>query len=610
MSASSTTDAADYIIVGGGTSGLVVANRLSENPNVSAVVLEAGENRLSDPRVNIPAFWTSLLGTELDWQFKTLSQPGLGNRAIKLPQGKLLGGSSGLNGQTLVAASKAGIDAWAGFGNPRWDWASLAPYYRKFYTLNLPDEATQQHLGLDWIDKNVAGESGPIQTSFIGVIENPMPKAWVETFEKLHVGTTADPFTGNSMGAYSNMSTVDPVTKTRSYAASAYAAPAMARPNLKFVFGAEVQKILLQKTGSSVEAQGVQVIVGDQTRTITARKEVILAAGVFQSPKLLELSGIGGHELLKKHGIDTVIDSPHVGENLQDHLMTGISFEVIDGIQTADPLMRREPQALQAAQEMYQTKKTGPFCVGGIGSYAYLPVLELVDPDGKQRQSDILAMFPASSTAHGEAATAHEEAVRQVIESGDDGSGALFLFQAQEVTHENEATDTHGPVYQPGNFASIGCIQTHPLSKGRSHISSNEPGAKPDIDPCYFSHPLDLELMSRHLLTCLKIRDSEPISSYFKPDGKRNHDKAYIKNLEDAKQYLVDTAKTTYHCCGTCSMRPMDRGGVVDSELRVWGTRNLRVVDASIFPLISRGNTMSTVYAVAEKAADLIKTAA
>ena len=437
-----------------------------------------------------------------------------------------------------------------------------------------------------------------------------MAKAWVETFQNLHLETTTDPFTGISLGAYSNMSTVDPITKTRSYAASAYAAPVMTRSNLSIIFGAEVQRVLLDSSGSTVEAHGVEAIAGGQLRVIKAQKEVIVAAGVFQSPKLLELSGIGGHELLSKHGIDTIIDNPNVGENLQDHLMTGVSFEVIDGIQTADPLMRREPQALKAAQEMYQTQKTGPFTIGGIGSHAYLPILELADLEGKQRQADLLAEFPASITAHAEANKAHEKAVRQIIESGDDGSGALFLFQAQGVTHENEATDDHGPIYQPGNFSSIGCIQTHPLSKGRSHISSKKPGAKPDIDPCYFSHPLDLELMSCHLLACLKVRDTEPISRYFKPNGKRNHDKAYIKSLEDAKQYLIDTAKTTYHCCGTCSMRSKDQGGVVDSSLIVWGTRNLRVVDASIFPLISRGNTMSTVYAVAEKAADLIKAGA
>ena len=138
----------------------------------------------------------------------------------------------------------------------------------------------------------------------------------------------------------------------------------------------------------------------------------------------------------------------------------------------------------------------------------------------------MLARFPASSTAPNQVAKVHEQAVRHVIESGDDGSGALFLFQAQGVTHENEATDAHGPVYRPENFASIGCIQTHPLSRGMSHISSSEPSAKPDINPRYFSHPLDLELMSHHLMTCLKVRDTEPISRYFKADGKRNHEKA------------------------------------------------------------------------------------
>ena len=252
------------------------------------------------------------------------------------------------------------------------------PFYRKFYTLYLPDEATKQHLGLDWIDMDVAGDSGPVQASFTGVIENPLPKAWVETFQNLGVGTTADPFTGTSMGGYSDMSTIDPTTKTRSYAASGYAAPSMDRPNLKFIFGAEIQKILLRRSELDAEAHGVGAHIGGQTRTIKAHKEVILAAGVFQTPKLLELSGIGGHELLDKHGINTVIDNPNVGENLQDHLMTGISFEVIDGIQTADSLMRRKPQALQAGQKMYQTQKTGPFCIGGI-----LPVLELVDPEGK-----------------------------------------------------------------------------------------------------------------------------------------------------------------------------------------------------------------------------------
>lgn len=179
-----------------------------------------------------------------------------------MPQGKLLGGSSGLNGQTLVAPSKVGIDAWAALGNSSngvspWDWKSLSPYYRKFFTLNLPEAEIKKHLGLDWINEDVVGESGPIQASFTGTLDNPMPKAWNDAFRKLGLETTADPFTGNSTGAYANVSTVDPVTKTRSYAASAYAAPVFDRPNLEFVFGANVQKILFEKPDSGdVKATG------------------------------------------------------------------------------------------------------------------------------------------------------------------------------------------------------------------------------------------------------------------------------------------------------------------------------------------------------------------
>ena len=506
-----------------------------------------------------------------------------------------------------MAPSKAGIDAWAYLGNKGWGWNSLSPYYRKFYTLNLPDRATRDHLGLDWVEESVNGISGPIQASFTGTIENPMPKAWVETLKNLGLGTSRDPFTGQSIGGYTNMSAVDPVTKTRSYSASGYGAPAMKRTNLKLLTGVVVQRIHFgPSSGSNVMADGVEVLIDGHACSLRARKEIILAAGVYQSPKLLELSGVGNVDILNKHGISTAVENPNVGENLQDHLMAGISFEVADGVQTADPLMRREPEAFKAAQESYQNQKIGPFCIGGIGSHAYLPVMEFAGPEGQKQQADLLEKHSSQNRGRPE----DFQAVRDIIENGNDGSGALFLFHGQGVTHENEPTESHGPIYQDGNFASIGCIQTHPFSRGNSHISSVDPDAKPEIDPRYFSHPLDLEFMARHLLACQTIRQSEPISSLFKPEGRRNHIKAHVKSIEDAKQYLIDTAKTTYHSCGTCAMLPREKGGVVDSNLKVYGTDNIRVVDASIFPLIARGNSMSTVYAVAEKAADLIMASA
>lgn len=177
---------ADYLIIGGGTSGLVLASRLSEDPHVNVVVVEAGENMAEDPRVNVPAFWTTLLGSEADWQYHTVPQDGLVGRSARVPQGKALGGSSAINGQAFIAPSHADIDAWASVGNEGWDWANLAPYYKKFYTLHPPaDQATADHLGIDWIDEDHRGSDGPIQVSFPGVIENPLCKAWIDAFRGL-----------------------------------------------------------------------------------------------------------------------------------------------------------------------------------------------------------------------------------------------------------------------------------------------------------------------------------------------------------------------------------------------------------------------------------------
>jgi choline dehydrogenase-like flavoprotein len=199
-----------------------------------------------------------------------------------------------------------------------------------------------------------------------------------------------DPFTGKSVGGYSNAATVDPVTKTRSYTGSAYGNPAIQRPNFHLVTGATALKILFEKTSDVFTVTGVLASVEGRVKTFNATKEVILAAGVFNTPKLLELSGVGNKELLKEYEIPVVINSPGVGENLQDHLMTGVSFEVIDGVMTGDPLMRAEPEALQMAQKLYFEHKGGPFTIGGMQSHAFMPVLEFLDAEGRKFQTELL----------------------------------------------------------------------------------------------------------------------------------------------------------------------------------------------------------------------------
>ncbi|RSM04170.1 hypothetical protein CEP52_006970 [Fusarium oligoseptatum] len=553
----------DYIIVGGGTSGLVVANRLSEDPKVQVLVLEAGDDLTADPRVNIPAFWTALLGSDADWQYHSTPQPGLKDRSVKIPLGKAIGDD---------------IDAWEKLGNAGWDWASLVPYYRKSYTLLPPkDQATLNHL-----------------VSFPGVLENPLCKAWIDAFRDLKKITTGDPFSGNSIGGYSHLGTIDPETKTRSYAGSAYALPALGRPNFEIITGAKAHKILFQEIADGVVATGVQAEVNGEIKTFTAAKEVIIASGTFNTPKLLELSGIGGKDILEKHGIPVTVDLPAVGENLQDHVMTGVSYEVVDGVITGDALMRQEPEALALAQELYEKHRAGPFTVGGTQSHAFMP-----SPDSTKELLDKYPPTPENQDYY--------NAVRSILEKPDATSAACFLFQVQANLHEGGKSIV-GSSLMPENFVSLGCFQSHPLSRGATHISSADVNAVPDIDPRYFSHPADLEILARHVQALEDLRQTKALGAFIKPDGKRNHpDSFHIGTLEGAKKYVLDTASTTFHACGTAAMLPKEKGGVVDTNLVVYGTKNLRVVDASIFPLIPRGNIMSSVYAVAEKAADVIK---
>lgn len=231
-----------------------------------------------------------------------------------------------------------------------------------------------------------------------------------------------------------------------------------------------------------------------------------------------------------------------------------------------------------------------------------LTVLEFATPESKQQQADLFDKHLASSANDQE----YYNIVREIIKQGSDGTGALYMFHAQVNFHNQEGFAS----VKPENYASLGPLRSHPFSKMNVPISSKDPAAKPKVDPRFFSQPLDLEFMARHLLFCEQLRHTEPLAGYFKPDGQRNHEQANIKNLEDAKQCLLDTAQATYHGCGSNAMLPREKGGFVDSDLRVYGVKNLRVADASIIPLIPRGNIMSTVYAIGEKAADLIKFAA
>ena len=518
----------------------------------------------------------------------------------------MLGGSSAINGQAFIPTSKAGIDAWEKLGNPGWDWEDMAPYYRKFHTLTVPPEPVRHHMGLEYIDDKIRGTSGPLQVSFSDSADDPLPNAWFKTFQTLGFGLTGDPFSGQVTGGYNSPGTIHPVTKERSYSAIAYYQPASQQPNLHLLTGANVHTIVLEKTDASgaVAATGVKFTREEKEVVVRARKEVIVAAGAFQSPKLLELSGIGSADLLGSLGIDTIVDNPGVGENLQDHLMTGFSFEVKDGVKTIDDLARNDHAAMQAAMGAYMANKSGPFANPGVNSIAFMPLVNIVDTDNEVKSKKPL------EESHAQASDSTLKCfIGSLNKSSDKGTAMLYTYPAQgnfEVGGGANPKDITKAT-MPGNFITIGVCLLQPMSRGAVHLTSANPKQDPSIDPQYLSKELDVKVFARHLQYLQTLIKTQPLASFLKPDGKRSSPDIDLKNLDAIKEFVRTTAISNWHPVGTCAMLPKDKGGVVSEKLVVYGTKNLRVVDASIFPTITRGNPISSVYAVAEKAADLIK---
>ncbi|KAI1360901.1 glucose-methanol-choline oxidoreductase-like protein [Xylaria arbuscula] len=600
---------ADFVIVGGGLSGLVLAARLTEDPNITVTVLEAGNDHTSDPRIRTPALWLSVLGSkEFDWSYQSTPQNGLNGKIIPLSQGKLLGGSSAINGQAFVGNSKAAVDAWGGFGNKGWDWKTLAPYYQKFHTLSSPSAEIASHLRLDYIDENIRAKNGPVQASFPDVTDDPIPGAWVDTIAALGYPASGDPLSGHFTGGYINPMTTDPESRTRSDAVTAYLEPAKGRANLRIITGALAEKLVFEEATEKPKAVGVQIRKEGNTLVVKAKKEVILSAGVFGSPKLLELSGIGSRDRLERLGIRVIVDNPNVGENLQDHPNAGVSFEVADGVETLDGISRQEPEALGAAVAAYSTSKSGLLAIGGNFAGSLLPVPNSTGVSSNEPNLEEI-LDKATDATPGPFSPEHAKFVRSVLTNQNEGPGNLFTYAAcSNFVPEDAGADIIQKASANGNYLTICAAILHPFSRGSIHIGSADPDQKPIIDPRYLEHPVDLEVLARYFRYINDIVHTEPLSKYLKPNGRRSNGAPVdMTDLTEVKEYIKKAALSCWHPTSSCAMLPLEKGGVVNPELKVYGVENLRVVDSSILPIVTRGNPQTTVYAVAERAADIIR---
>lgn len=320
----------DYILVGGGTAGLTLASRLSEDPSVSVLVVEAGADHTKSPLVLTPGLVGAQYGNdEFDWNFNSVPQRLLHNRRINTPRGKQLGGSSALNFMMLVYPSRHSLDTWAALGNQGWDYDGLAPYLAKFATVHAPPSQAKEAVGLTYHDDTRTGD-GPVHVSFSEGY-GPNNKAWLDAFAKHGLEMSGDMRDGAATGAYQQPASIDPRDKTRSYAGTAYYADEVrARENLTVLTETLVHKVLFDTSVSSdAEPRATGILVSDKEgaqRTISTSSpsgEVIVCAGALQSPQILELSGIGQRALLEALAVPVLVDNAHVGENLQDHPIVG-----------------------------------------------------------------------------------------------------------------------------------------------------------------------------------------------------------------------------------------------------------------------------------------------
>ncbi|KAI1122498.1 hypothetical protein F5Y10DRAFT_72254 [Nemania abortiva] len=607
------TDTFDVVVVGGGTAGLVVASRLSEDPALQVLVLEAGQDLSQLPEnlaqtVMTPAGYSQLYKTAVDWDLKTIPQTGLKGRELRFPQGKMLGGSSGLNGLSFTASAQAVVDGWAELGNPGWDWPSFSQSLAEAYTVAKAPSSLVTH----------GGSQGPLKVAYADDYSSGWPKVWADTIVSLGFPGAQDTLTGQAAGGLMIPDTVDPTTGMRSYAANAYLSPEIrGRANLTVLTGVEVNKVLLSKPrdgdGDAV-ATGVEYTEATTgaTKTATARRQVVISAGTFGSPKILELSGIGDARRL---GADRVIvDVPGVGENLQNHPMLTMSFEVADTAPlTKDPFiraaMRQDQEVLGAAMSEYIEHHTGVFASSGVTSAAQLPLPGLETSSGKKELESILNNNKVLSSDP--FAVAHERFIRSILSSPTEASG-YYIFGPAYADLNADGTNAPPPLDgSEDNYVTVVFILPHPLSRGSVHVVGAGADKRLAIDLRLLSHPLDLEVMARHVQFIEQgLATTEPLAQWLKVNGKRAigaPGAGALKDLEVVKEFIKDRAAGAHHYTGSCSMLPREMGGVVDPQLRVYGTTNLRVCDASIIPLTPRANPQATVYGVAEHGAKLIR---
>ncbi|XPS77617.1 hypothetical protein M3J09_009646 [Ascochyta lentis] len=594
---SSITKNYDFILVGAGSASCLIASRLSQQlPDHQIIVLEAGEHLRNDHRVQTPGLSATLQSNPTyDWQYSAGPEPGLNGKRVKHPRGKLVGGTSAINSHSVVFPNHEWHDRLAEellseAGRAEWSSQGMKDCYRRWQ----------------------AGDTAPLVSDDLDRVQTSFPRSmdvlqseWIKAFEELGHATTATAFAKSSPGAVTTTNAIDSSIGERSHAGVAFLEPALRRGNVTLKTGVKVDSIAFEEVVTAdgkLNARGVRYTYHGEEHVIRGR-QVILCAGVFESPAILERSGIGSTKILTAANIPILYELPGVGENLQDHLNCGLSFETEDSILTRDEAIR-DPDQSKAALLEYEKSRTGRMSEGGAYSFAFTPLQMLESPTETQELTEAVKVWVEGESNASLRTQYH--IIQKTIESPKEASATTFMLQAQRH-RDTDTLPRNTPPYVDGNYITVVAMLAHPFSRGSCHISSDLL-QQPDIRFNYLSHPLDTEILARHLRLIERLSHQSTFTAMTKRGGKRlpRSFPHPISSLEDAKRMLPINAATNYHPCGTCSMMRQDLQGFVDERLRVYGAHNVRVCDASVLPVIPRGNILTAVYAFAEKAVEII----
>lgn len=531
----------DYIIVGAGTAGCVLANRLSQDPSKQVLLLEAGKKD-NYFWIDIPVGYLYTIGNpRTDWCFETEAEPGLNGRSIGYARGKVLGGCSSINAMIYMRGQQSDFDHWADLGNRGWGWQDVLPIFRR--------SENYQH-GAD----DFHGGNGEMRVEERRVNWEILD-AWRDAAEECGIPKIDEFNRGDNFGnAYFQMNQRN---GKRWSAVRAFLDPVKDRANLTILTEANVRKICFDDNLAEPRATGVAVLHGGQEHVFTANNEVILAAGAIASPQLLQLSGIGASETLHQHSIATLIELPGVGENLQDHLQIRTIYSVDNTITLNQ--RARTPWGMALMGLEYFLRKTGPLTMppSQLGAFA---------------KSD-----PSQPSANME-------------------------WHVQPLS-----LDKFGSPLHKYNAITPSVCNLRPSSRGTVALKSNKPDDAPAIAPNYLSTQADLDVAVAGLRFTRKIMAAPALAAFNPKELKPGPE---VTAEEDLQRAAGDLGTTIFHPVGTCKMGPgHDTSAVVDDQLRVHGIKGLRVIDASIMPTITSGNTNAPTVMIAERGADFIRQA-